>query len=118
MLFLHIVDDFYLQGILAQLKQKDWWKYNYPDKLYKYDWIISLFLHCFSWAFMVMLPYTILYETNSIYIITFISLVVVHFIVDDLKANQKKINLTIDQITHIGQIILAWSDMTTFGGLK
>ena len=30
MIFLHIVDDFYLQGVLAKFKQKDWWKENYP----------------------------------------------------------------------------------------
>ena len=26
MIFAHIVDDFYLQGILAKMKQKDWWE--------------------------------------------------------------------------------------------
>ena len=25
MVFLHIVDDYYLQGILASMKQKQWW---------------------------------------------------------------------------------------------
>lgn len=25
MIFLHIVDDYYLQGILASMKQKEWW---------------------------------------------------------------------------------------------
>jgi len=40
MFFLHIIDDFKLQGILADFKQKSWWKKNYPNELYKYDWII------------------------------------------------------------------------------
>ena len=35
MLFLYIVDDYYLQGILASMKQKKWWKENAPDKLYE-----------------------------------------------------------------------------------
>ena len=42
MLYCHILDDFCLQGILASLKQKSWWEENYPNKLYKYDYIISL----------------------------------------------------------------------------
>ena len=56
MLFAHIVDDFYLQGILAQLKQKGWWKENAPHKLYKYDYIIALIIHALSWAIMIALP--------------------------------------------------------------
>ena len=37
MIFLHIVDDYYLQGWLASAKQKSYWEQNAPDKLYKYD---------------------------------------------------------------------------------
>lgn len=40
MMFLHIVDDFKFQGILSSMKQKSWWKKNYPNKCYKYDYII------------------------------------------------------------------------------
>lgn len=54
MIFLHIVDDYYLQGWLASAKQKDWWKQNAPDELYKHDYIMALFMHSFSWAFMIM----------------------------------------------------------------
>lgn len=39
MIFLHIVDDYYLQGILAQMKQKKFWKEQAPDVKYKYDYI-------------------------------------------------------------------------------
>lgn len=56
MLFCHIVDDYYLQGILASMKQKKWWQENAPDKLYEYDYLIALLMHGFSWAFMIMLP--------------------------------------------------------------
>lgn len=58
MLFLHIVDDYYLQGWLASAKQKSWWEKNSPDKLYKHDYLIALFMHSFSWTFMIMLPLT------------------------------------------------------------
>ena len=37
MVFGHIVDDYYLQGILASMKQKSWWKENAPDKMYEKD---------------------------------------------------------------------------------
>ena len=30
MIFLHIVDDYYLQGILASMKQRGWWEKNAP----------------------------------------------------------------------------------------
>ena len=32
----------------------------------------------------------------------------IHAIIDDLKANKKKINLVQDQIIHIIQILLTW----------
>ena len=40
MIFLHIIDDFNLQGIMASMKQKEWWK-SHPEytKLYKFDWL-------------------------------------------------------------------------------
>lgn len=49
MLFLHIFDDYYLQGILASMKQKDWWRKQegYNEK-YKDDYIPALFCHAFS----------------------------------------------------------------------
>lgn len=47
MLFCHIIDDYVLQGWLATGKQKDWWKTNAPDKLYKYDYIMALAEHAF-----------------------------------------------------------------------
>ena len=59
MIFLHIVDDYYLQGWLASAKQKSWWEQNALDKLYKHDYIMALFMHSFSWAFMIMLVPTI-----------------------------------------------------------
>jgi hypothetical protein len=116
MLFLHIVDDYYLQGILSQLKQKDWWKKNAPEALYKYDYIVGLIMHSFSWAFMITLPFAIQQHFNlSIpYYTMFVFNVLIHGIVDDLKANQKAINLIVDQLIHIGQIIFTFHILTNF----
>lgn len=108
MLFCHIVDDYKIQaGVLNNLKQKSWWEENYPDKLYRYDYIMGLIMHSISWSFMVMLPIAIYYRfdiTNG-FIATFIGNACMHGVIDDLKANRHKINLIIDQLIHIIQII-------------
>jgi hypothetical protein len=110
MIFLHIVDDYYLQGWLASAKQKKYWRENAPEKLYKYDYIWALLMHSFSWAFMTMLPIAINlnFEINFVFIVIFVANLTVHAIVDDLKANRRKINLWIDQVIHIAQIVLTF----------
>ena len=110
MVFCHIVDDYYLQGWLASAKQKSWCEQNAPEKLYKYDYIAALLMHSFSWTFMVMLiptVYVILFG-GTWYPLLFVGNVLVHMIVDDLKANKKRINLIQDQSIHMLQIIWTW----------
>lgn len=111
MLFLHIVDDYYLQGILASMKQKSWWEKNAPDDLYKHDYIVALLEHAFSWTFMIMLPILIAWLIGIIQVtvvefaIMFVTNLVLHAFIDNEKANRKTINLIVDQSTHIFQII-------------
>lgn len=111
MIFLHIVDDYYLQGILAKMKQKSWWEENAPDKKYKCDYIVALICHAFSWTFLIMLPWLFIYKFTPpyLYYILFILNWGVHAIIDDLKANKKKINLVIDQTLHLAQILVTWT---------
>lgn len=108
MLFMHIVDDYYLQGILASMKQKAWWKKqeSYKD-LYKYDYIVALIMHSFSWAFMVMMPiaFTMSFTITIGFAVVLLVNAAVHFIVDNLKANKMKINLIADQSIHVAQIV-------------
>ena len=113
MIFCHIVDDYYLQGWLASAKQKSWWEKNAPDEMYKHDYLAALFMHSFSWTFMIMLVPTIyVLLVGGIWSpITFITNLVIHMIVDDLKANRKKINLVQDQSIHMVQILATWSGM-------
>lgn len=112
MLFLHIVDDYYLQGVLAKLKQKSWWEENAPNDLYKHDYIIALIEHAFSWTFMISLPAIVymLYTNDYGKIIRFGFLFlinwVIHGIVDDLKANKMRIDLITDQLIHILQVVV------------
>lgn len=116
MIFCHIVDDYYLQGWLASAKQKSWWEQNAPDKLYRYDYMAALFMHSFSWTFMVMLVptvYLILFG-GTWYPLLFIGNILIHMLVDDLKANKKRINLVQDQSVHMLQIIWMWLYMIVF----
>jgi len=114
MFFMHIVDDYYLQGILASMKQKSWWEKNAPDLLYKNDYKMALAEHAFSWTFMMMLPavvYTVIIGTMlPIWFITilFFLNMAIHALVDNAKANERTINLVQDQSIHFIQIICTW----------
>lgn len=120
-LYLHIYDDYYAQGILANMKQREWWEKQYTGsiankdkqrKLYGKDYLMALAEHAFSWAFITHLPYLIMTVINPalvpLYIISIIVNTVIHAIVDDMKANKKKINLITDQSIHFGQILVTW----------
>lgn len=110
MIFCHIVDDYYLQGWLASAKQKSFWEKNAPDKLYKFDYIVALVMHSLSWSFMIMLPLVVFnnFETGVLYGMFFVINASVHGIVDNLKANAKKINLITDQLIHLSQIVITF----------
>lgn len=111
MFFNHVFDDFFLQGCLSSLKQKTWWEAqnNYKD-LYKNDYKMALFMHSFSWSFLMMLPifYFNCFNLNGLMLIFFIINIIIHYITDDTKANKLKINLVTDQFIHIIQIIVSW----------
>ena len=110
MIFLHIIDDYKLQGILASMKQKKWWEEQKEyKKLYKYDYIPALIEHSFSWTFMVMLPIAVMLRFDiGWWVIAYIMNMIIHAFVDDLKANKFKINLVVDQTIHIIQIVVTW----------
>ena len=116
MIMMHIVDDYYLQGVLAKMKQKSWWKENAPQSMYKYDYIIALLMHAFSWGFCIMLPIAFYTKFNiSIwFVIVFFINVIIHAFVDDQKANKKKLNLIQDQLIHMGQILVTYFMLIMF----
>ena len=71
---------------------------------------MALFMHSFSWTFMIMLIpslYSILLG-GIWYPALYIGNIIIHFIVDDLKANKKKINLIQDQSIHLLQVVITW----------
>ena len=116
MIFCHIVDDFRLQGIKASMKQKSWWidqipteyKDTFNKSMYKNDYIMALIMHSFSWSFMINLPIMI-YSNFKLWIAgSIIVNMIIHAIIDDLKANKLKINLIMDQTIHIIQIFITF----------
>lgn len=112
MVFCHIIADYNLQGWLASAKQKEWWEKNAPDKLYKNDYKMALFMHSFAWSVMVMIPAAIyaLYmkEFSWMQFFWFGWNIWMHYFTDDRKANKKQLNLVQDQFWHLWQIVLTW----------
>ena len=110
MIAMHIIADYCLQGILADMKQESWWKENAPDKLYKHDWIMALFMHSFFWSFCIMLPIYVAYgyTWNGKMTMFLIVNTLTHMYIDNEKANNHSTNLIIDQIFHMIQIMLTW----------
>lgn len=117
MLFLHVFADFHLQGILANMKQISWWKEQVDSKdfwIYKHDWAVALLAHSFEWAFIIMFPVFLVYGLGILAAVILVLNTTIHFICDNIKCNNKTINLVADQTVHIGQIIFTWLVFTTF----
>ena len=114
MIFCHLIDDYKLQGILANMKQRKWWKENADKDLYQNDYKMALIEHAFSWSFTTTLPFLVIafIQNNELLavllMVSYIINTAIHAFVDDLKANKFKINLVEDQLAHLLQIICTW----------
>ena len=115
MIWFHILDDFCLQShTLCNLKQRRYWDENAPDPMYRYDYIVALAAHAFSWTTMVFIPaiaYAYIYEIDFPtlgFCVAFFGNVLVHGMVDDEKANRHDFNLVVDQGIHLAQIVFTW----------
>lgn len=110
MIAMHIIADYCLQGILADMKQESWWKENITNKFYRYDWVMALFMHSFFWSFCIMLPIYVAYgySWNGKMTMFLIVNTMAHMYIDNEKANNHSINLVIDQIFHMIQIVWTW----------
>lgn len=119
MVFCHIVDDYYLQAIgpLASMKQRKWWDENYPQKLYKYDYLVALLMHSLSWAFMIMLPvaFYMSWDVDVSFVVIFVLNTACHAFVDNAKANWLSINLITDQLIHMVQIAVTFWTIVSYG---
>lgn len=112
MIFLHILDDFVLQplGFLSNGKQRSWWQEHAPDPKYRYDYLWVLLMHSFSWTFMIMFPIAWIHTTPLLpaFYVIFAGNIIIHGVVDHIKANLRKINLIQDQLIHLVQICLTF----------
>lgn len=117
----HIFDDYFLQGILASMKQKSWWEKQdgYSPK-YQNDYIAALICHAFSWSFAIHFPILIYYNfhldeiTQILFFGFLIFHAVFHAVIDHHKANRKTLNLCQDQFLHLLQIILSYLFLVAF----
>lgn len=113
MLLAHFFADFHLQGILADMKQEQWWRKQegYNSK-YKYDYLAALTIHSAEWTLWVMLPLFLLPHIDlGIFLLLTALNMVVHSLTDNSKANYKDINLIQDQIIHLAQIAFTYAAM-------
>jgi hypothetical protein len=118
MIFCHLIDDFVLQDKFTYLKQKSWWIKTCNDEglsLEKYgkDYIMALFEHSLEWSIAIIIPVIFLYSTPGwILLLCVIINTIIHFIVDNAKANQLRLNLIQDQLIHFIQIIITFLIIT------
>lgn len=113
MLLLHVIDDFGLQGVcLSNLKQKEYWKNILGEKYnnkYDNDYKMALLMHSLSWSIMTSLPIIFMTNVSDIALLLIVIInAIIHYIVDDAKANKFKINLVQDQSIHLTQILIVW----------
>lgn len=111
MLLAHFFADFHLQGILADMKQEQWWKRQdgYNSK-YKYDYVAALAIHSAEWTLWVMIPLFLLPHLDlGIFLLLAVLNMAVHSLTDNSKANYKDINLIQDQIIHLAQIAFTYA---------
>ena len=112
MILFHIIDDFVFQPIcLSKLKQKNWWKENIKneDELEKYkdDYKAALLIHSLSWSIMIHLPLFLIASDFWLWFSVTMNMLI-HCVVDDIKANDKKLNLVEDQVIHMVQILITF----------
>ena len=107
MMFCHTIEDFHVQGILANLKQASWWRENVDDfDPYHRDYIVALLIHGFEWSFVVHIPLMCFIGFTPAVCISLLVNALLHSCIDDLKCNKELINLGQDQLLHIIQIAL------------
>lgn len=123
MIFLHIIEDFNIQGIFFKLKQKQYWEEQFIHAkdpyaefyMYRNDYKACIIAHSFSWSFLVELPIIVyaLWKNNLIMSIIYIASIlintIIHSAIDNLKDNEHKISLTVDQQLHFCQILFTWA---------
>lgn len=120
MVFCHVIEDFHVQGILADLKQRMWWLNNVTGKgfghRYDRDYIAALLAHGFEWSFIVHIPLMYFVGFNTVVLASLCCNALLHAFIDDLKCNRLRTNLIQDQLLHILQICASLAVVLTVIG--
>ena len=113
---LHLIADYYLQGCLADLKQKKWWDkqlndmfgpdYRSDNRASKYidDYLQALRDHAMMWTLITFAPLVFVVSPLAFTCIVLVN-AYIHAVIDNMKANLFKINLRTDQGLHALQIM-------------
>ena len=120
---LHLIADYFLQGCLADLKQRDWWSktlhkffmehegrtksFEWQSRLrkkYQYDYMAGLMCHALMWTIVTFFPLMWFCGATAFTALAVVN-TLVHFVVDHLKANTHRFNLVQDQLIHMVQVI-------------
>ena len=108
----HLFADYTLQGCLANLKSKGWWKeqceqHGFDLHKYRHDYICGLACHSLYWTLVTFLPLFFFTQIPDMVLFAIVAInTLFHMWIDDLKANKFKINLVQDQFLHVAQIIV------------
>ena len=106
MLLAHFFADFHLQGILADMKQEQWWN----NSKYKYDYVAALAIHSAEWTFRIMIPLFLLPHLDlGMFLLLAALNIIVHSLIDNSKANYRDISLIQDQALHLAQIAFTYA---------
>ena len=133
MVLMHIIEDFHVQGIMAQMKQRQWWCDTIAEYIVAHpslnlsgedfsntynDHKIVLLLHGFEWSMFIHAPIIVSHIVYNgwgfsegflfVMCITVCLNAIVHAIVDNLKANARSISLVCDQACHIIQVVITY----------
>ena len=113
MVFCHAIEDFHVQGILANLKQQSWWyEQTGYDKKYRNDYIPSILIHGFEWSMFIHIPLLFFYGFTAPIFISLAVNTFIHAHIDHLKCNRHKLNLIQDQVLHTVQIVVTLAVIT------
>ena len=106
MLLAHFFADFHLQGILAGMKQEQWWN----NSKNKYDYLAALAIHSAEWTLWMMIPLFLLPHLDlGMFLLLAALNIIVHSLTDNSKANYRDIGLVQDQIIHLAQIAFTYA---------
>ena len=117
-LFMHVLDDYGLQGVWHSMKQR-----TFPgteaemEESNIFSAIPALLCHALSWSFMTMLPIAYYYnfQVNTYFVLFFFSNTWWHAIIQHSKPQIKGVNFALEQSFHIIQIIVTLAFYNLFG---